>query len=339
VNELREWWAGDFEFQPTGLLNEHNRVMPVCFVATEIYSGRQIRVKQDELLSLPTWPINVGEDAVFVCYSAGAEGSCAAVLGWPMPHKVLDLYAERVLRLNREGKHWRGSLSLLATLRHYKLPAMGAAKKEVMRHDILTRPASTFTPEEWEEKLDYCAEDGLALKLLLIAMEREQPIALAQAFWRGGWTFASGMIEQAAVPVDTAIYPVLHARRLMLRRLLIGRQDKWGIHENGVRRRKNIVTQLRRWGVPIAAAKARGVKLGGLRANQRKIDPAVARAALQAAADEFATLVGPVIAELREAGQSLRQIAAELTHRGIQTARGGAWTAATVQRVLLRQAS
>jgi hypothetical protein len=49
--------------------------------------------------------------------------------------------------------------------------------------------------------------------------------------------------------------------------------------------------------------------------------------------------VGPVIAELRDAGQSLRQIAAELTHRGIRTMRGGAWTAATVQRVLLRVAA
>jgi hypothetical protein len=60
---------------------------------------------------------------------------------------------------------------------------------------------------------------------------------------------------------------------------------------------------------------------------------------LQAQADEFATSVGPVIAELRDAGQSLRQIAAELTRRGIRTMRGGAWTAATVQRVLLRVAA
>jgi DNA invertase Pin-like site-specific DNA recombinase len=58
----------------------------------------------------------------------------------------------------------------------------------------------------------------------------------------------------------------------------------------------------------LAAAKARGVKLGGLRANQRKMDPAVARAALQAQADEFATSVGPVIAELRDAGMSLGRI-------------------------------
>jgi hypothetical protein len=80
-------------------------------------------------------------------------------------------------------------------------------------------------------------------------------------------------------------------------------------------------------------------KLGGIRPNQRKMDPAVATAALVAAADEFAISVGPVIAELRDAGQSLRQIAAELTRRRIRTMRGGAWTAATVQRVLLRVAA
>ncbi len=251
MRELLEWWAGDFEFQPTRLQDEHNRIMPVCFVATEIYSGRQVRVKQDELLSMATWPINVGEDAVFICYSAGAEGSCAAVVGWPMPRNVLDLYAERLLRLNREGKHWRGRTSLLKTLEHYKLPAMGAEKKDLLRHKILMRLAETLEAWEWEEILDYCAEEGLALKLLLIAMEREQPMSLAQAFWRGRWMFASGMIEQAGIPIDTATYSVLHDRRLPLRRLLIARQDKWGIHENGVRKRKNIVAQLRKWQVPI----------------------------------------------------------------------------------------
>jgi DNA invertase Pin-like site-specific DNA recombinase len=89
----------------------------------------------------------------------------------------------------------------------------------------------------------------------------------------------------------------------------------------------------------LAAAKARGVKLGGVRPNQGKQDPAAATAALQAQADEFAASVGPVIAELRDAGQSLRQIAAELTHRGIRTMRDGAWTATAVRRVLLRVAA
>jgi hypothetical protein len=45
----------------------------------------------------------------------------------------------------------------------------------------------------------------------------------------------------------------------------------------------------------------------------------------------------PIIEELKASGAvSLRQIAAELNTRGIRTARGGAWSAVQVQRVLER---
>lgn len=88
--------------------------------------------------------------------------------------------------------------------------------------------------------------------------------------------------------------------------------------------------------VALAAAKARGVKLGGKRPNHRNVDPMLGMAARIRAADEFAQGVGPVIAELRQAGRSFRQIVAELTRRGIHTARGGAWTATRVRNVLLR---
>jgi len=86
----------------------------------------------------------------------------------------------------------------------------------------------------------------------------------------------------------------------------------------------------------LAAAKARGVKLGGKRPNQRAVDPALGRAALSQASDDFAKCVGPVIAELHQAGMSFRQIVVELTNRGIGTMRGGAWTANTVRNMLLR---
>jgi DNA invertase Pin-like site-specific DNA recombinase len=65
----------------------------------------------------------------------------------------------------------------------------------------------------------------------------------------------------------------------------------------------------------LAAAKARGVKLGGVRPNQPRIDGRLGTAALVAKADAFAASVGPAIAELRDAGQSLRQIGAALTSR------------------------
>jgi len=86
----------------------------------------------------------------------------------------------------------------------------------------------------------------------------------------------------------------------------------------------------------LAAAKARGVKLGGKRAQHKNVDPKLGRAALVQASDDFAACVGPVVTELRDSGLSLRQIVAELDKRGIRTMRGGAWTAATVRNVLQR---
>jgi DNA invertase Pin-like site-specific DNA recombinase len=86
----------------------------------------------------------------------------------------------------------------------------------------------------------------------------------------------------------------------------------------------------------LAAAKARGVKLGGKRSNHRNVDHALGSAALVQAADDFAQCVGPVIAELRQAGMSFRQIVVELTNRGISTMRAGRWTATRVRNVLLR---
>jgi DNA invertase Pin-like site-specific DNA recombinase len=88
----------------------------------------------------------------------------------------------------------------------------------------------------------------------------------------------------------------------------------------------------------LAAAKARGVKLGGRRPGQGKVDPMLGAAARTRMSNEFAATVGPVAAELRKAGMSLRQIVAELDKRNIRTMRGGAWTATTVRSLLARSA-
>jgi DNA invertase Pin-like site-specific DNA recombinase len=94
----------------------------------------------------------------------------------------------------------------------------------------------------------------------------------------------------------------------------------------------------------LAAAKARGTKLGGWRPFRRNGtarapagDPKKATAGLRHQADAFAARVQPTLAELRAAGMSLEAVAAELGRRGILTSRGGtAWTATTVRRVLAR---
>ena len=85
----------------------------------------------------------------------------------------------------------------------------------------------------------------------------------------------------------------------------------------------------------MAAAKARGVKLGGWRGGVVR-DTAAATAGVARKADAFAADVGPMATDMRRRGLSLRQVAAEMTGRGIRTPRGGAWTATAVRNVLAR---
>jgi DNA invertase Pin-like site-specific DNA recombinase len=85
----------------------------------------------------------------------------------------------------------------------------------------------------------------------------------------------------------------------------------------------------------LQAAKARGVKLGGWRGVPNN-NIALARQAITKAADDFAANVGPILLELRAEGLSLNRMAVELTNRGVQTARGGAWTPTAVKNALAR---
>jgi DNA invertase Pin-like site-specific DNA recombinase len=85
----------------------------------------------------------------------------------------------------------------------------------------------------------------------------------------------------------------------------------------------------------LAAAKARGVNLGGPKlAEARKA--AVERN--MANADQRAANVLPIIREIQRSGASLHQIADALNARGISTPRGGRWYAKSVSNVLARSA-
>lgn len=91
----------------------------------------------------------------------------------------------------------------------------------------------------------------------------------------------------------------------------------------------------------LAAAKARGVKLGnpnGAAALKRAAKGnAASRTAAAANADAFARDVADAVAELRAAGiTSLEKMAAALNDRHIETPRGGRWHAMSVKRLLAR---
>ena len=93
----------------------------------------------------------------------------------------------------------------------------------------------------------------------------------------------------------------------------------------------------------LATAKARGVKLGGDRGYRPASAPdaRLGGAAVREQADQRANGLMATLEDVRTAlggAASLQGIARELNARGVETVRGGAWTATAVKRVLARAA-
>lgn len=89
----------------------------------------------------------------------------------------------------------------------------------------------------------------------------------------------------------------------------------------------------------LQAAKARGVALGSANPVVRDaLQAAQPRAieARKAKADAHAATVRPILEDYQRKGMSLRAMAEELNRRGMPTARGGDWHAATVRNALQR---
>lgn len=88
----------------------------------------------------------------------------------------------------------------------------------------------------------------------------------------------------------------------------------------------------------LAAAKAKGAKLGGWRGGP-VVDPRLGTAARQDKAQVFNTRVREAIAELQGQGAtSLSEIARRLNEQGVRTSRGETWQATQVARVIAKVA-
>ena len=126
-----EIWMADFEF----VVGSGEKPRPVCMVAEEFWSGRQIRLWEDDLQRLKAAPFNTGPNACFVAYFASAEFGCFLALGWPLPTNTLDLFAEH--RVLTNGTQFPHGNSLLGAARHYGIDTIGADEKETMRDLIM----------------------------------------------------------------------------------------------------------------------------------------------------------------------------------------------------------
>jgi hypothetical protein len=219
---FRQVWAVDFEF----IAAPGERPDPVCMVARELTSNTTIRLWQDELRTRRLPPFSTGADTLLVAYYASAELGCFLELDWPLPERVLDLFAEFRQRTNG-AKPACGS-GLIGALAAFGLDSIDAAEKDTMRNLVMR--GGPWSETERRDILAYCETDVDALAQLLPAMVPR--IDLPRALLRGRYMTAAARMERTGIPIDTELHGRLVANWGIIRQRLIGKIDAdYGIYD------------------------------------------------------------------------------------------------------------
>jgi DNA polymerase-1 len=219
---FREIWVADFEFRA----DPGERSWPLCMVAEEIKTERVIRLWRNELLALDRAPFEAGSDALFVAYFASAEFGCFLQLGWPLPHNVVDLYAEH--RVETNGEKTLCGDGLLGALALRGLAHIDAGEKDEMRRLIIER--QQWTEDEKRRISQYCASDVTGTVALFSRMAPS--IDWPRALLRGRYMKAVARMERTGVPVDAALHRAMVSHWDDLKTRLIASVDEdFGVYE------------------------------------------------------------------------------------------------------------
>lgn len=200
---FRQIWGVDYEFQQ----RDGERPVPVCMVARELRTGQLVRLWQDDLKSRQKPPYAINKNSLIIAFYAGAELGCHLALDWPMPVRILDLFAE--FRCLTSGLKPPNGSGLLGVLIYFGLDGITVAEKDSMRELVMR--GGPYSHDERQAVLDYCQSDVDALEKLLPKML--PMIDLERALVRGRYMAAVARMEWNGVPID----------RLMLDRF----RDNW----------------------------------------------------------------------------------------------------------------
>jgi DNA polymerase I len=215
----REIWLVDFEFN--GVAGD--LPSPVCLVAHELRTGRVVRLRREEMGSQP--PYALDDRCLFVAFFASAELGCHLALNWPLPRRVLDLYAEFRCLTNSSPVHLR---SLIHALQYFGLDIQSLLAKDGMRDLILQ--GGPWTAEQRRGIIDYCEADVVALRRLLDTMAGA--IDLARALLRGRYMSAVARMEHNGIPIDTDTLADLMSQWPDIQQRLIQRIDReYGVYD------------------------------------------------------------------------------------------------------------
>lgn len=241
VRDFEEIWLVDFEFkQPQGGIPK-----PLCMVARELRTRRLIRLWQDELFKCSTSPIPADPTALFVAYYASAEIGCYLALCWPVPTRILDLYAE--FKCKTAGLPVPSGYSLLGALTYYGFDGIEKSEKDSMRQ--LALRGGPYTSGERTALLDYCQSDVDALARLLPKMLPD--VDLPRALLRGRYMAAAARIERTGTPIDVSKLDTLRDNWDEIRIRLISAVDRgFGVYDGSTFKADRFANYLAREDIP-----------------------------------------------------------------------------------------
>jgi DNA polymerase I-like protein with 3'-5' exonuclease and polymerase domains len=207
-----EVWTCDFEFdEPDGELP-----VPICMVALEIRSGREIRMWRDDFGSHA--PFRTDARSLFVAYAVDAELKCFHQLGWSMPERILDLHVEFRARTSGMINQRHG---LLDALMFFGLPHITSEQKTAGR--ALSGKGS-WSESEKRALLDYCATDVVALGPLLakiLPRIRSNRRGLGWALLRGRYMPAVAAMEINGIPIDVPTLTAIRTHKEIIKADLV----------------------------------------------------------------------------------------------------------------------
>jgi DNA polymerase I len=221
---------------------EGNPLRPLCVCMKDLLTNRSYEMWLGEFPVVP--PVPFDKTTLIIAYNASAESRTFKALGWPVPERILDLFAE--FCDHRNGCDGDGGRSLLVALEHYGLDSVGAVYKKQMIDRILKGPP--FTARERREICDYCWSDVRSLERLLPAMLPS--IDWKGALVRGRYANAVASMEAAGIPVNIALLDEVVARWPDIQIGLIRRIDQdYGVYDGTTFKSDRFEAYLERVGI------------------------------------------------------------------------------------------
>jgi len=227
LRHFRHVWALDFEYTH----DEGEAPEPVCMVAIDLVTGREIRLWREELHT--GCPFDTSPRALFILFSGAGDMGCFLALGWPVPARIVDLYPETRQRLyDRPGSP---APTLLTAAALYGVPTpMDTDHKAAMRGLIIGR---TYTDADRAPILAYCAEDARLTGEVFRAMHPELTADLATwngVLLRGRYTPALAAMDRTGIPIDTDSLNLAARNWASIRGALIAEVDAaYGVYTGG----------------------------------------------------------------------------------------------------------